>query len=130
MTTARSPFSPTALALACAALCLGGPAAAQSGASDASALLKQLQEQRQLLDQQRQELERQRGQLEQQQKQLESLAAALEQPRAAPQPAGGGWGQGPAVASAGGSAAPGTDEPLGLTWSGYADLNYQRYDFF
>ena len=137
----RQPiFTPSALAFACAALLCNTSAMAQAEPPATGTLLQQLREQRALLDQQRQELERQRAQLEQQQKQLESLAAALEQ---RPAPAASGWNQGAAAATgaaAGASTAsaaaapplglPTLDEPRGLSWSGYADLNYQRYDFF
>jgi hypothetical protein len=121
-------------------LIAAGAAAAQDSAPTPANLAALLREQQQQLEAQRAQLARQQEQLERQQRQLESLAAALEVQKAGPAPAAspGATATAAADAAAGGaafvppistpSAAP--NAARGLRFEGYADFNYQRYDFY
>lgn len=97
---------------------------AQEAAPDLAALLRSQQQQ---IERQRAELERQRQELDRQQRQLDAMAAAIEAQRqvAAPATPKPGTAPGGALASNGLPAESG-----GLRFAGYADMSYQRYDFY
>lgn len=143
-----SPRTPqTRLTLLASLLLAAGVTAAQDSAPTAANLAALLREQQQQLEAQRAQLVRQQEQLERQQRQLESLAAALEAQKAGPAPvatAGAAASPGAPAASSGATATAGgaasgqpistasaaPTAPRGLRFEGYADFNYQRYDFY
>jgi Phosphate-selective porin O and P len=118
----------TLTAIALAALTVAAAAQTAAPAPPTAELAAQIKAQQALLDQQsrlleqqRLELERQRAELDRQRKQLESILAPLEaqaQQQAAATP--------PMAATSGTAGSAGR----GLKWAGYADMHYQRYDFY
>lgn len=152
--SARFPSSPIRIAAGLMAFGVGLAAAQEPTQAE---LAQQLREQQQQLERQRQELDRQREALDRQQRQLESLAASLEArmqaegqapasgaaSTAAAAPSGAGVPDSAGVATAGtaggaaaaaGQAGAGSVGPgpggRGLRFAGYAEMNYQRYDFY
>jgi hypothetical protein len=130
-------------------LLAAGAAAAQDSAPTPANLAALLREQQQQLEAQRAQLARQQEQLERQQRQLESLAAALEAQKSGPTPAAGAApAPGAPAASPGATAtadatasgaspvppistaSAASSAARGLRFEGYADFNYQRYDFY
>lgn len=105
------------------ALLLAAVAASTAHAQDTPAdLATLLRAQQQQIERQRAELERQRQELERQQRQLDAMATALEAQSRATPPAPAA----PVAAETGSSAGDGR----GLRFAGYADMSYQRYDFY
>lgn len=122
--TACTPAQAARVANVGAALLLAASVAtAQTSQPTAAELAAQIREQQRAIDAQKAELERQ-------QKQLEALAAALEaqQKAAAAQPTVTPPTSAAALASSANDAR--VSDSRGLRWSGYADMSYQRYDFF